>query len=63
MSGWIDGEGRGRAKLFPECPDEHILEDSAVRAIEVFVDDLDLSGLVFMTVAGATGRPGYHPAM
>jgi hypothetical protein len=28
----------------------------------VFVDDLDLSGLGFKTVAEVTGRPGYHPA-
>ena len=43
--------------------DDYISEDNAVRVIDVFVDDLDLSGLGFKTVAEATGRPGYHPAV
>jgi len=62
MSGFIEGEDRHQATLFPECLDDYIAEDSAVRVIDVFVDDLDLSGLGFKTTAEATGRPGYHPA-
>lgn len=30
--------------------------------IDVFIDDLDLSGLGFKTTPELTGRPGYHPA-
>ena len=30
--------------------------------MDVFVDELDLSGLGFKTTAEATGRPSYHPA-
>ena len=38
-------------------------EDNPVRAIDVFVDELDLAGLGFGGVEPeATGRPAYHPA-
>ena len=62
MSGFIEGEDRHQATLFPERLDDYIAEDSTVRVIDVFVDDLDLSGLGFKTVAEAIGRPDYHPA-
>ncbi len=63
MSGFIEGEDRNQATLFPERIDDYITEDSAVRVIDVFVDELDLSGLGFKTTAAHTGRPGYHPAL
>ena len=62
MSGFIQGESRNQATLFPESLDEFIDEDSAVRVIDVFIDELDISGLGFSTVPAATGRPAYHPA-
>ena len=62
MSGFIEGEDRRQATLFPERLDDYIAEDSAVRVIDVFVDDLDLSGLGFKTEPSDTGRPAYHPA-
>ena len=62
MSGFIEGEDRHQATLFPECLDEYIAEDSAVRVIDVFIDDLDISGLGFKTEPNDTGRPAYHPA-
>lgn len=38
-------------------------DDNPVRAIDVFVDELDLGGLGFGGVEPrATGRPAYHPA-
>ena len=49
MSGFIEGEDRHQATLFPERLDDYIAEDSAVRVIDVFVDDLDISGLGFKT--------------
>jgi transposase len=61
MSGFIEGEDRHQATLFPESLDEYIAEDSAVRVIDVFIDDLDISGLGFKTEPPETGRPGYHP--
>jgi len=62
MSGFIEGEDRRQATLFPERLDDYIAEDSAVRVIDVFIDDLDLSGLGFKTEPSDTGRPAYHPA-
>ena len=62
MSGFIEGEDRHQATLFPERLDDTIGEDSAVRVIDVFIDDLDISGLGFKTEASDTGRPAYHPA-
>ena len=62
MSGFIKGVDRHQSTLFPECLDDYVGEDSAVRVIDVFVDELDLSGLGFITEPSETGRPGYHPA-
>jgi transposase len=62
MSGFIKGEDRFQATLFPERLDDYVAEDSAVRVIDVFLDDLDLSGLGFKTEPNDTGRPAYHPS-
>jgi len=61
MSGFIEGEDRGQATLFPERLDDYVGEDSAARVIDVFVDGLDISGLGFRTEPSDTGRPGFHP--
>jgi transposase len=60
MSGFIEGEDRHQATLFPERLDDYIAEESSVRVIDVFIDDLDLSGLGFKVVPSNTGRPAYH---
>jgi transposase len=62
MSGFIQGEDRSQATLFPERLDDYVAEDSAVRVIDVFIDELDLSGLGFKTQPNETGRPAYHPS-
>ncbi len=62
MSGFIEGANRTQSTLFPGCLDDYVAEESAVRVIDVFVDELDLSGLGFKTEPSETGRPGYHPA-
>ena len=62
MSGFIKGEDRFQATLFPERLDDYVAEDSSVRVIDVFLDDLDLSGLGFKTIPSDTGRPAYHPS-
>ena len=61
MSGFIEGEDRHQATLFPERLDDYVAEESSVRVIDVFIDDLDISGLGFKTQASDTGRPAYHP--
>ena len=46
------------------CLDDYIDTDNPVRVIDLFVDELDLVELGFEgTIAAATGRPGYHPAL
>ncbi len=50
--------------MLPECLDDFVGEDNPVRVIDVFIDELDLTGLGFDGVAPAdTGRPAYHPAV
>ncbi len=63
MKRFIEGEDRSQSTLFPEYLDDYIAEDNPVRVIDVFVDELDLSGLGFEGIQPeATGRPAYHPA-
>jgi transposase len=61
MSKFIKGQDRSQGTLFPERLDDYVEEDSSVRVIDVFIDDLDISGLGFRTELAATGRPRYHP--
>jgi transposase len=61
MSGFIEGEDRSQATLFPERLDDYVADDNPVRVIDVFIDDLDISGLGFKSEPAATGRPGYRP--
>jgi len=63
MSGFIEGEDRNQGTLFPERLDDYVAEDNPVRVIDVFIDDLDISGLGFKAEPAVTGRPGYHPKM
>ena len=43
MGRYIDGQDRTQSVLFPERLDDWIEEDNPVRAVDVFVDALDLS--------------------
>lgn len=61
MSGFIEGDNRQQATLFPERLDDYIAEENSVRVVDVFIDSLDLTGLGFKTKAERTGRPGFHP--
>jgi transposase len=64
MKRFVEGVDRGQSALFPECLDDWIGEENAVRVIDVFVDELDLAALGFSGVdPEATGRPSYHPAV
>ena len=63
MARFVVGDDRSQSTLFPERLDEYLGEDNPVRAIDVFVDELDLAKLGFDGVEPeATGRPAYHPA-
>jgi transposase len=60
--GHIVGQSRYQSTLFPEVPDDLVPEDHPVRAVDAFVDALDLRRLGFSKVAAeATGRPPYSP--
>src|SRR5271167_4443290 len=64
MRRFVEGADRGQSTLFPECLEDWIGDDNPVRAIDVFVEELDLPGLGFDGVAPeATGRPSYHPSV
>ena len=64
MKRFVEGVDRGQGTLFPECLEDWICEDNPVRAIEVFVDGLDLGQHGFAGVdPEVTGRPSYHPAV
>ena len=62
MSGFIVGADRSQTTLFPEALDDYVVEESPVRFIDFFVDELDLMSVGFKTEPAHTGRPGYHPA-
>ena len=63
MKRFVEGENRSQSVLFPERLDDYIGEDNPVRAIDVFVDELDLKALGFEGMEPEeTGRPAYHPA-
>jgi len=64
MRRFVEGMDRGQSTLFPECLEDWIDEDNPVRAIDVFVDELELANLGFNGVDPAiTGRPSYHPSV
>jgi transposase len=60
--GFIQGEDRGQATMFPVTLDELISEDHVCRVIEAFVGRLPMEALGFVRAEPAeTGRPGYDP--
>ena len=58
MKRFIEGLDRSQSNLFPDRLEDWIDDDNLVRVVDVFVDELDLSGLGFGCVTPkATGRP------
>ena len=63
MKGFVQGADRQQTTLLPECLDDWVDESNPVRAVDVFVDALELRDLGFDGVdPTSTGRPGYHPS-
>ena len=63
MKRFVEGKDRTQGVLLPEFLDDYVAEDNPVRAIDVFVEELNLRGLGFEgVVPEETGRPAYHPA-
>jgi transposase len=64
MKRYVEGEDRSQATLLPEYLDDYIGEDNPVRAVDAFVEELNLKALGFEGADPAlTGRPAYHPAV
>ena len=64
MKRFVEGSDRSQSTLLPECLDDWIDENNPVRAIDAFVDALDLADLGFDGVEpAATGRPAFHPSV
>ena len=53
MKRFIEGADRGQSMLLPECLDDFIEDINPVRAIDAFVDALDLGGIVLLQVEPA----------
>jgi transposase len=64
MAGFVEGTDRGQMTLLPARLDDYVAEDNPVRAVDVFVDNLDLDSFGFIRVQPLDlGRPGYDPRM
>lgn len=64
MARFIEGQDRNQVTWLPECLDDFIAEESTVRVVDAFINELDLAGLGFEgATPAATGRPSYHPAV
>jgi transposase len=63
MKGFVQGVDRQQTTLLPECLDDWVDGSNPVRAVDVFVDALQLRELGFDSATpAATGRPAYHPS-
>jgi transposase len=60
---FISGKDRKQTSLFPVSLEDSIDEHNSVRAIDQFVDQLDLAKLGFRKDFTENGPPAYHPAV
>jgi transposase len=61
---FVKGLDRGETLLLPASVDDFIGRENPVRAVDAFVDSLDLQSLGFaLRDESATGRASYHPAV
>jgi transposase len=59
---YIIGEDRYQSTLYPHTLDELIDANNLVRAVDAFIEAVDLHALKFLnTVDTDLGRPSYHP--
>ncbi len=60
--GYIQGLDRGQVTLFPDTLDDYIKDDSCVRIIDEYVEQLDMIKLGFeRAIPASLGRPPYNP--
>lgn len=64
MKRFVEGVARDQGGLFPAHLEDFVDKDNPVRAVDAFVEMLDLRALGFVAVdPSATGRPAYQPAV
>jgi transposase len=64
MSGFVEGIDRSQGSLFPAELEDYVAEDNLVRAVDAFVDGLDLGKLGFGRVVPLEkGRPCPEPGL
>ena len=64
MPRFVEGIPRTQSTLFPERLEDYLDEENPVRAIDAFIDMLNLDQLGFHGMnPKATGRPAYHPTI
>lgn len=64
MLRYVEASDRDQVTLLPECLDDYIAEDNSIRAVDAFVEALDVEALGFARATPAsTGRPAYHPGV
>jgi len=65
MAGFVEGVDRGQGTLFPALLDDYVAEDNPVRAVDVFVEGLDLDKLSSASLVSShstRGDPATIPA-
>ena len=59
--GYIQGADRSQVILLPDTLDDYVGADNEVRAIDAFIDSLDIASMGFKAAPAKEGRPGYDP--
>lgn len=59
--GYIQGADRNQLVFLPNTLDDYVDENNEVRAIDIFIDSLDMGSMGFKTEPAREGRPGYDP--
>jgi len=59
--GYIQGADRNQVILLPDTLDDYVGGDNEVRAIDAFINSLDISLMGFKADPAKEGRPGYDP--
>jgi len=59
---YIEGKDRRQSSLFPISLEDTIENENTVRAVDTFVNGLDMEKLGFKVHFPENGRPAYSPA-
>jgi len=59
--GYIQGADRNQTILLPDTLNDYVGADNEVRAIDAFIDSLDVGAMGFKAEPAKEGRPGYDP--